>query len=66
MEHTYHIYISSNACGLHSLVEDFEYKGTKTNVVKVAREEKKRLRELGICKLPMTYDIYDFNLETYL
>lgn len=65
-QHTYHIYIYSNACGLHSLETDFEYTGTKTGAIQEAREAKRHLHDFGICRLPLHYDIYDFDTEQYI
>lgn len=65
-QHTYHIYIYSNACGLHSLETEFEFTGSKTGAIQKAREEKKHLHETGKCKLPMGYDIYDFDIGQYI
>lgn len=64
--HTYHIYIYSNALGLHSLEADFEFTGSKTGAIQKAREAKKHLSEYGICGLPMRYDVYDFDTEEYI
>lgn len=65
-EHTYHIYIYSNVGGLHTLQKDFEFTGSKTGAIKIAKEEKKHMKDYGICQLPMHYSIYDFDIEEYL
>lgn len=57
MKKTYQIDIYSNACGLHCLQKHLEFTGTKTGAIKKAREEKKLLKENGICNLPLQYKI---------
>lgn len=65
-QRNYHIYVYSNVCGLHTLEKEFEFVGSKTGAIRKAREAKKNLKDFGICKLPMSYDVYDFEAEEYV